>query len=125
MIEETGGTEWDLREAENGIVAAESRRALQLAMRRHTEAQRNMMQSIIVPSFVDAVGPVMDTKLAPVLAGQRSLEASLDEARAQLAALQRKLAGSTRKIGHLTKRLDHLERRVARLEERDRASSEP
>ena len=43
-----GGTEQDLKDAENAMVAAGDP-ALALAMRRHTEAIRNYMQTTLVP----------------------------------------------------------------------------
>lgn len=64
-----GGTEWELKEAENAIVAANGDpRALAMAMRRHTEAQRNMMQSVLVPSFQHAVEVLVDKSAVKVIA---------------------------------------------------------
>lgn len=119
MIEETGATEeWDLREAENGMVSAQDRQALMLAMRRHAEAQRNMMQKVLVPSFETAVGRLMDTKVSQILAGQSEALKELREVHAAITA-------NNQKVQRLSRRMSALERRVARLEERDRASSEP
>ena len=60
-----GGTEQDLKDAENAMVAAGDP-ALALAMRRHTEAIRNYMQTTLVPSFEKAIGTLLDKKLGEV-----------------------------------------------------------
>ena len=63
------GTEQDLKDAENAMVAAvDDPAARALAMRRHVEATRNLMQTAIVPSFERAVGALLDKSAASVIA---------------------------------------------------------
>lgn len=72
MTEHIGGTEWELREAENALIAAgDDPTARAIAARRHAEAIRNMMQSALVPSFERAVGALFDTKIGVVVSEMR------------------------------------------------------
>lgn len=64
-----GGTDWELKEAENALIAAgDDVQARALAQRRHAEAIRNMMQSALVPSFEKAVSTLIDRSAASVIA---------------------------------------------------------
>lgn len=64
-----GGTDWELKEAENALIAAgDDPQARALAQRRHAEAIRNMMQSALVPSFEKAVSTLIDKSAASVIA---------------------------------------------------------
>ncbi len=64
-----GGTDWELKEAENALIAAgDDPQARALAQRRHAEAIRNMMQSALVPSFEKAVSTLIDKSAAAVIA---------------------------------------------------------
>lgn len=102
-----GGTAWELREAENAMVAAvDDPAARAVAMRRHTEATRNMMQGELMPSFVEALGRVLDAKLEPLLTGQKethgsiaalsgqfqSLSETVDQLESDVAALKKVMA---------------------------------
>jgi chromosome segregation ATPase len=65
----TGGNDWALSEAEQGMIdagLANDPEALALAMRRHTEATRNVIQSELVPPFLTALGSMLDKKLDPL-----------------------------------------------------------
>ena len=63
-MSDTGGTEWDLAQAEAGIVAAGmDMHALAEAQHRHAEAIRNMMQGVLVPSFLSLVDRVLDQRI--------------------------------------------------------------
>ncbi len=65
----TGGNAWALSEAEQDIIRAgiaKDEVALALAMQRHTEATRNVIQSELVPPFLTALGSMLDKKLNPV-----------------------------------------------------------
>jgi septal ring factor EnvC (AmiA/AmiB activator) len=68
-----GGYEHDLREAENAMAAA-GHPDIALGMRRHSEAQRNMMQGVLVPMFVQMVERALDTKLAPLVTSQKETQ---------------------------------------------------
>jgi len=59
---QAGGYENDLREAENAMVAA-GHPDIALGMRRHSEAQRNMMQGVLVPMFVEMVERTLGTRI--------------------------------------------------------------
>lgn len=62
-----GGVEWELTQAENAIIAAGADPvALAQAQRRHADAVRNMMQGVLVPSFVQLVERVLGEKIDPV-----------------------------------------------------------
>ncbi|MEI6505821.1 MAG: hypothetical protein WCO90_08095, partial [Planctomycetota bacterium] len=69
VSENAGGTEWELVQAEAGIVAAGTdMHALAEAQHRHAEAIRNMMQGVLVPSFLALVDRVLAERLAPLIA---------------------------------------------------------
>ncbi len=57
-----GGYESDLREAENAMIAA-GHPDIALGMRRHSEAQRNMMQGVLVPMFANLVERILGPKI--------------------------------------------------------------
>ena len=68
-MSDAGGTDWELAQAEAGIVAAGmDMHALAEAQHRHTEAIRNMMQGVLVPSFLVLVDRVLSERLAPIIA---------------------------------------------------------
>jgi hypothetical protein len=53
---QAGGDEWALREAEQNLIdAGDDPVARAQAMHRHAEAIRNMMQTVLVPSFKQAI----------------------------------------------------------------------
>lgn len=64
-----GGYENDLRDAENAMAAA-GHPDIALGMRRHSEAQRNMMQGVLVPMFVQFVEKSLGLMIAPLVEGQ-------------------------------------------------------
>lgn len=75
-----GGVDWELRTAEDAMVAAPGgSRELALAMRRHADGVRNMMVSELVPSFENAIDRIMEQRVVDVLASvQQSLDRQMD-----------------------------------------------
>jgi hypothetical protein len=87
-----GGTEWELTQAENAIVAAgNDPTALALAQRRHADAIRNMMQGAIVPSFVALVERVLGEKIDPVAGNIDGLRTDVQQLALESAARLGKL----------------------------------
>lgn len=59
---------WDLREAENDITAAVGGNpALAMGLRRYSEAGRNMLQTLLVPSFERAVDAISEKHTVRIL----------------------------------------------------------
>ena len=117
-----GGTDWELKEAENALIAAgDDPQARALAQRRHAEAIRNMMQSALVPSFEKAVSTLINKSAASVIAEvhisieqmtglvQQVLVATKENARGLKKHAQEINALNVAQIEH-TARLDALEK---------------
>jgi hypothetical protein len=68
-----GGVDWELSEAERLMLEAQTPEERVIAMRRHTEAIRNLMQTALIPSFQQAIGSILEAKLQPLT---RQLEQS-------------------------------------------------
>ena len=105
MSDKQGGYENDLRDAENAMAAA-GHPDIALGMRRHSEAQRNMMQGVLVPMFVEMV--------------ERTLGGKIDGLRGDV---QRWALESAARLGKLETRMDaseddraQLNARLARIE---------
>lgn len=63
-----GGVDWELRTAEDAMVAAPGgSKELALAMRRHADGVRNMMQSELVPSFQNAIDGISEKHTVRIL----------------------------------------------------------
>jgi hypothetical protein len=63
-----GGVDWELRTAEEAMVAAPGgSKELALAMRRHADGVRNMMQSELVPSFQNAIDNISEKHTVRIL----------------------------------------------------------
>lgn len=111
------------------VVAPGGGKELALAMRRHADGVRNMMQSELVPSFQNAIDRIMEQRVVDVLASvQRSLDTQMDmvqqvlnahrEDAARLGKLERGHRRHAKRIGALeanNTRLDALEAEVRRL----------
>ena len=82
-----GGYENDLRDAENAMAAA-GHPDIALGMRRHSEAQRNMMQGVLVPMFVQLVEKSLDTKLNPLFVLVREVQDAQRQFHERLTALE-------------------------------------
>lgn len=88
-----GGYENDLRSAENAIEAAgEDPVARATAFRRHSEAQRNMMQAVIVPMFVQMVERSLQDELKPLIEGQKETHSGIAALSGQFHTLARTVA---------------------------------
>ncbi len=63
-----GGVDWELRTAEEAMVAAPGgSKELAQAMRRHADGVRNMMQSELVPSFQNAIDAITEKHTVRIL----------------------------------------------------------
>lgn len=132
----TGGTDWELAEAERLMLNAQTAEERALAMRRHTEAIRNMMQNTLVPSFQKALGSILDTKLADLSQHvsaefeahgnirRRQFEELRDHADARhdailqlIDTLAHRIVTHEQRLDRKRERLDDHERRLARLEQ--------
>ena len=123
---QAGGYEHDLREAENAMAAA-GHPDIALGMRRHSEAQRNMMQGVMVPMFAELVermlGPKIDGLRADVQAWASESAARLGKNEADIDALRIRLDLFEAKVAQdIQARLAHIEhvlseRPVARARE--------
>ncbi len=115
----TGGYEHDLREAENAMAAA-GHPDIALGMRRHSEAQRNMMQGVLVPMFVTMVERALDAKLAPVsdqIGGLRGDTTALQaEFRDGLSGVQRTVSTLAETIDGISTRVGDVETRMDTIE---------
>jgi len=115
-----------LREAENAMAAA-GHPDIALGMRRHSEAQRNMMQGVMVPMFAELVermlGPKIDGLRADVQAWASESAARLGKNEADIDALRIRLDLFEAKVAQdIQARLAHIEhvlseRPVARARE--------
>jgi hypothetical protein len=102
---QAGGVDWELSEAERLMLEAQTPEDRVLAMRRHTEAIRNMMQNSLVPSYIAALGGVLDKKLQPIAAWlERSDRARLDKD----AGLQEQLDARLDAIGATVDRIENV-----------------
>ena len=100
-----GGYEHDLREAENAMAAA-GHPDIALGMRRHSEAQRNMMQGVLVPMFVAMV----EKTIGPKIDGLRTdVQAWAVESAARLQKIEHRLDESEADRADLRKRVAHME----------------
>jgi hypothetical protein len=109
-----GGTEWELQQAENAMIAAgDDPAALAKAQRRHADAIRNMMQGAIVPSFVQLVERVLTEKIDPVSAGISGLRTDVQQLAAETATRLGKLSTD---VTALEQRLDNKRVRIEQLE---------
>jgi len=123
---QAGGYEHDLREAENAMAAA-GHPDIALGMRRHSEAQRNMMQGVMVPMFAELVermlGPKIDGLRADVQAWASESAARLGKNEADIEAFRTRLDLFEAKVAQdIQARLAHIEhvlseRPVARARE--------
>lgn len=123
MSEDIGGTEWELREAENAIIAAgDDPRARALAQRRHAEAIRNMMQTALVPSFERAVGTLLDKSAASVIAEVHISIEQMTELVQQVLSTAREALSVSKENGRGLKkanaRITKMEKRIGALEQR-------
>lgn len=124
-----GGTDWELREAENAIIAAgDDPVARAVAFRRHAEAIRNMMQSALVPSFVQATSTLMESHTVRILT---EVALRLDQQQAlvmQLLAMQKASDAHAKRAlavaEETTRGLKKLNTRVQRMESTDDDRSE-
>lgn len=129
MSHDQGGTEWELREAENAIVAAGSDPvALATAQRRHAEAIRNMMQGAIVPMFVQMVERSLDARLSPIgaqlgglEAGQQRLQAGFHDLSGGVLALGESVDELRARFTEVEATVDKLRISQARMEARQSA----
>lgn len=70
IIQRETGYRRDLREAEDMIIAANGDvNRMVIGLRRHTEAQRNMVMAEMIPSFRAALKPLLAESLEAVLTG--------------------------------------------------------
>jgi hypothetical protein len=124
-----GGVNWELSEAERLMWEARTKEQRILAMRRHSEAIRNMMQAEIVPSFEKALSTILDRKLerleewlnnSDTARVQRNVELQ-EQIDARFDAFGDELRDIKVTIGarldRKRERLDNHERRIARLEQ--------
>jgi methyl-accepting chemotaxis protein len=125
-VTDQGGTEWELREAENAIVAAGNDPvALAQAQRRHAEAIRNMMQGAIVPMFVTMVERSLDARLLPIArnveelgAGQQRLQAGFHDLSGGVLALGESVDELRARFTEVEATVDKLRIAQARMEAR-------
>jgi len=108
-----GGYENDLRDAENAMAAA-GHPDIALGMRRHSEAQRNMMQGVLVPMFAELVermlGPKIDALRTDVQAWAAESAARLGKNEADIDALRTRLDLFEAKVAQdIQTRLDRIE----------------
>lgn len=101
-----GGTQWELREAENAMVAADDPVARATAMRRHAEAVRNMMVSELVPSFEKGVGDILERKFKQILDAVEGLQGEV----------QKSAGEATLAWGRFTQELNTLAERTTQIE---------
>ena len=115
-----GGYEYDLREVESAMAAA-GHPDIALGMRRHSEAQRNMMQGVLVPMFVQMVERALDAKLLPLtdqIGGLRGDTGALQ------AEFQSGLSGIQDTVSTLVETVDSLQTRMDESQEDRRALHE-
>ena len=106
---QAGGYEHDLREAENAMAAA-GHPDIALGMRRHSEAQRNMMQGVMVPMFAELV----ERMLGPKIDGLRAdVQAWALESAARLGKLEDRMTASEHDRADLKKRVLLIEQILA------------
>lgn len=109
-----GGVEWELAQAEHAIIAAGTDPvALAVAFRRHAEAIRNMMQSAIVPAFVDLVDRAFGARLDPW--GEK-IDGLRTDVQASAQDVATRLGKHAEDIDDLALRVSALEANSARLE---------
>lgn len=130
-----GGVDWELSEAERLMLDATTPEERVLAMRRHTEAIRNMMQNSLVPSFQAALGSILDNKLQPLFSWlensdraridkdfglQQQLDARLDAIGGTVdrieSVVSARPAERAQERAELEARLDNHETRISQLE---------
>jgi hypothetical protein len=91
-------------------MAAAGHPDIALGMRRHSEAQRNMMQGVMVPMFADLV----ERMLGPKIDGLRNdVQAWASESAARLKKSEQDIEALKDIIEKNTRRLDLLETKVA------------
>jgi septal ring factor EnvC (AmiA/AmiB activator) len=102
-----GGTEWEARtalaDAENELIAAGiDPTAFLRASRRHTEAIRNMMQTVLVPSFERALGAVLEGKLGPLVQEVQGLRGDVHQSAKE----------ASHGLGKMNKRVNAIDKRL-------------
>jgi hypothetical protein len=123
-----GGVEWELAQAEHAIIAAGSdQAALAVAFRRHAEAIRNMMQSAIVPAFVDLVDRTLKQRLDPVADAITGLRTDVQASAQDVAARLGKHDDDIEKVMLRLDAIDNIEEwrtgvdgRLSKIEQADR-----